>query len=289
MQIVADAGADIMLPPEQMEDLNVHIVRQTVSVNGVAYRTGVDIQPKELYDLLESSGGMPITSQPTAAEFADIFKELAATDPEILCIPMSSGLSGSINAAQAGAKMVPEADITIVDGKTLSVALGWIVAAAARARNAGWPKSKILPLIARVSDIAESIYTLDELKYLIHGGRISHMKGLLATALRIRPIIGVEKVGGTYVQLGMARTFERAISGIIKIINKTVPYGDALRTQIVHAYNFEGAAMLRRELERRFECHWLPDALVSPVLGAHTGPTMTGVAYAPLAQFPQIP
>ena len=61
------------------------------------------------------------------------------------------------------------------------------------------------------------LYTLKELKYLIHGGRISHMKGLLASVLNIKPIIGVEKVRGTYVNLGQARSFANAVKGAVSI------------------------------------------------------------------------
>jgi fatty acid-binding protein DegV len=62
--------------------------------------------------------------------------------------------------------------------------------------NAGWAKQRILELIERIGRAAGSLYTLRELKYLIHGGRISHMKGLEASVLNIKPLIGVETEGG---------------------------------------------------------------------------------------------
>jgi DegV family protein with EDD domain len=104
---------------------------------------------------------------------------------------MSSGLSGTFDSAQAGAALVPEADVTHVDTKTLSAAAGWQVEAAARAAKAGWSKNRILALVKGIGAASESLYTLKELKYLIHGGRISHMKGLIASLLNIKPLIGV--------------------------------------------------------------------------------------------------
>ena len=289
MQIVTDSGTDVCLSPDEMASLNIHVVPLVVTLEGASYREGVDIQPGEFYRLLAATDSLPITSQPSAGEFAGIYRRLAATDPDILSIHISSGLSGTANAARAGAELVPEANVTVVDTRTLSAAAGWQAEAAARAAKAGWLKERILGLIVRIGDASDSAYTLKELKYLIHGGRISHMKGLIASVLHIKPMIGVEKEGGTYVQLGQVRSFKRAVSGLADLIAKQHAPGSALRVQVLHAYNPEGAAMLREQVDQRFDCTWLPLGPMSLVLGAHTGPSMVGVAYAPLAAFADVP
>ena len=184
---------------------------------------------------------------------------------------------------------MPEANVTVVDMKTLSAAAGWQVQAAARGAQAGWPKKRILDLIKRISDASDSLYTLRELKYLIHGGRISHIKGLIATLLKICPLIGVEKQGGTYVQHGQARSFKRAIRGLVDIIEKEHTPGSSLRVQVLHSHNPEGAAMLREAVDQRFNCSWLPMGPMSLVLGAHTGPSMVGVAFAAEGVFGEVP
>ena len=289
MQIVTDSGTDLSLSPEQLTELDIHVVPLVVTLEGKSYREGVDIQPGEFYRLLAATDSLPITSQPSAGEFAEIYRRLAATDPDILSIHMTSGLSGTFNAAQAGAELAPEANVTHVDTKTLSAAAGWQVEAAARALKAGWPKEHVLALMERISAASESMYTLKELKYLIHGGRISHMKGLIASLLNIKPLIGVEKVNGTYVQLGQVRTFKRAVKGLVDLMADQHAPGSALRVQVLHSYNPEGAAMLRELIDQRFDCTWLPVGPMSLVLGAHTGPSMVGVAYASLAAFADIP
>jgi len=289
MQIVTDSGTDLYLPAEQMAELDIHIVPLVVTLDGKSYRERVDIQAGEFYRLLAATDSLPVTSQPSAGDFAETFRRLAETDPDILSIHLSSGLSGTVNAAQAGAELVPQANITIVDTKTLSAAAGWQVAAAGRAAKAGWSKEQILALMERVGEASDSLYTLKELKYLIHGGRISHMKGLIASLLNIKPLIGVEKEGGTYVQLGQGRTFKRAVAGVVNLVAKQHAPGSALRVQVLHAYNPEGAAMLHELVDQRFDCTWLPEGSISLVLGAHTGPSMVGVAYAPLAAFADMP
>jgi DegV family protein with EDD domain len=289
MQIVTDSGIDLLLPPEQVAELGIHIVPLVVTLEGKSYREDVDIQPEGFYRLLAATDSLPITSQPSVGDFAETYRRLAVTDPDILSIHMTSGLSGTFNAARAAADLVPEANVTLVDTKTLSAAAGWQVEAAARAAKAGWSTEQILTLMERIGAASDSAYTLKELKYLIHGGRISHMKGLIASMLNLKPLIGVEKVNGTYVQLGQARSFKAAVQGLVDRIADQHPLGSALRVQVLHSQNPQGAAMLRELVDKCFDCTWLPAGPMSLVLGAHTGPSMVGVAYAPVAAFADMP
>jgi len=289
VKIVTDSGTDLLLSPDVLGELDIHIVPLVVTLEGQSYREDVDIQPAEFYRLLAGTESLPSTSQPSAGAFAEVYRRLAETDPDILSVHMSSGLSGTFSSAQAGAKLVPEANVTCVDTKTLSAAAGWQVEAAARALKAGWPLQEVLALLERISAASDSAYTLQELKYLIHGGRISHMKGLIASLLNLKPLIGVEKVNGTYQQLGQARSFKGAIKGLVDHIAEQHEPGSALRVQVLHAQNPEGAAMLRDLVDQRFDCTWLPLGHLSLVLGAHTGPTMVGVAYAPVTAFADLP
>jgi DegV family protein with EDD domain len=289
MQFVTDSGTDLFLTPEQLSDLNIQIVPLKVTLDGKSYQEGVDIQPDEFYRLLAASDDLPTTSLPSAGEFADLYRRLGTSDPDIMSIHMSSGLSGTFNAAQAGAALIPDLNITVVDTKTLSTPAGWQVEAAAQAGKAGWSVEQILPLLDGIRDATDTSFTLKELKYLIHGGRISHMKGLVASLLNIKPLIGVEPEGGTYEQLGQVRSFNKAVTGLVDLIAKKHPPGSALRVQVVHTQNPEGADMLREQINQRFECTWLPIVQMSLVLGAHTGPSMIGVGCAEEGAFSDLP
>jgi DegV family protein with EDD domain len=287
MQIVTDSGTDLSLSPEQRAELNVYIVPLVVTLGGKSYLENVDIKPKEFYPLLEASDELPTTSQPSPGDFAKVYRELAQDDPDILSIHMTSGLSGTYNSAVEAAKQVPEANVTLVDTKTLSAAAGWQVEAAAKANQAGWALEKILDYMKQIGEASESLYTLKELKYLIHGGRISHMKGLIASVLNLKPLIGVEKVNGTYTQEGQSRTFNRALDSLVKLIARHCAPGSALQVQVMYSFNPEGGQKLREKIDAVYKCNWLPMGPMSLVLGAHTGPSMVGVAYAPQALFSQ--
>ncbi len=289
MKIVTDSGADLIFPQEVLDDLEVSILPLVVNLDDKSYREDIDITTEEFYHLLEASNAMPTTSLPPAGDFAKVYRELGKAGDEILSIHISSGLSGTYQSALAGADMEQDVNVTHFDAKTLSAAVGWMVEAAWRGIKAGWPKEKILQVLERIRDGSDSIYTLKELKYLINGGRISHMKGLIASLLNIKPIIGVEKEGGTYVQLGQERTFNRALDGLVKQMKKLHPPGSRLRVQVLHSFNHEGAALLKEKIDKAFRVSWLPTGSMSLVLGAHTGPSMVGVAFAPQEIFDDLP
>lgn len=286
MQIVTDAGMD--LSPEQAKDIPIHIVPLSFTLDGKTYRSGIDIQAEAFYPLIASTKSYPTTSQPAVGEIAEIYRKVAVQDPDILSIHISSGLSGTYNVARLAAEEVPEANITLVDTKTLSGAQGWQVEAAARALKAGRSKEEILKIIQQVSDAANTVYTLATLDYLIHGGRISHLKGLLANVLDIKPLIAVEKVGGTYVQEDRARSLKKATLKITDVVGKHHAPGTKLRVQIMHGNNPEGVELLKARFDELYQCEWLPSASIAPVLGAHTGPGLVGAVYAAVDAYPAI-
>jgi DegV family protein with EDD domain len=279
MQIVTDRAAD--LAAEQLQNLDIHFAPLRIELEGKSYLSGVDLQPEEFYRLLSRTEAFPTTSQPSAGEFAELYRQLAKQDANILSIHVSSGLSGTINAARAGAKMVPEANITFFDSLTLSCPLGWQVEAAARAVQLSWDIDRILQRLEAIRQQATGVFTLPLLKYLIHGGRISHLKGLVASLLNIKPIISVDKISGKYISLGQEVTLKRAIHKMADLITETFAEGSRLRIQMLHANNLEGLEILRHRLDQLFKCQYLPSTSIAPVLGAHTGPGLVGLCFGP--------
>jgi len=275
MQIVTDSAAD--LTTAQLEALQVRTIPLSINLDGKTYRSGIDLQPNEFYQLLSETESFPTTSQPSPGDFAALYRQMALTDPEILSIHISSGLSGTLNAARMGASMVPEAHVSFFDSKTLSSPLGWMVQAAAHAVRERWNSERILDHLRQMQAKTQGLFTLDSLKYLIHGGRISHMKGLLASMLRIKPLIGPEKINGVYATFGQEMTWKRALNRIPEVVASMFSEGQRLRVQLLHGQNLEGVELLRQAISRKFICQFDPVAIVAPVLGAHTGPSLVGL------------
>ena len=282
MQIVTDQGMD--LSPLQTAGLSIHYVPLKITLEGKTY-SGEELDYVTFYTMLQNTNAFPTTSQPSPGDFADIYRKLALSDPDILSIHISSGLSGTINSARLGASMVPEAHVTIMDSKTLSLSLGWQVQAAARAIKAGWLLGDVLKLIDTIRTGTDTMFTLADLKYLIHGGRISHVKGLMGSVLHIKPVIQVAKADGKYYPVAQEFSFKKAIYKIADLALIKYQRGSALRVQIVHGNNPEGVELLKARMGEYFECHFDDVLPVAPILGAHTGPSVVGMGVAPLGLF----
>jgi len=287
MQIVTDSGSDITIKDAKI--FNIHMLPLKIDLDGKSYKAGVDISPDEFFDLMDHASGMPVTSTPSVGEFQELYRELAKTDPEILSIHISSGLSATSNTAVQAAKLVPEAKITVLDTLTLSAGTGWQVLAAAKMRDAGAKLPDVLEKLRQIQSVTKTYFSLPTLKYLIAGGRIGHLKGLLASLLGILPVIWVSNVDGKYYDVAKKRTFIKAIEEIPNLVLKDHPAGTVLQAQVCHASFPDGARMLKEALDKVFKMEWLPDVHLGTALGAHTGRGLTGVIIATKDQLPSLP
>lgn len=287
MQIVGDSCADLY--PGQLEGLPVTIVPLTFTLDGKTYRGGVDIDSAAFYPLIKSTTSFPTTSQPSVGDFAEVYERLAKRDSEILSVHISAALSGTYNSAVAAAQSVAGAKVTVLDTRVVSVSLGWLLEAAGRAARAGWDAPRTVRLLENIIPQTDLVFAVPTLRYLIHGGRISHLKGLLGRALGIKPLIGLDTATGKLSQAGQVRTTSAATAAMLAHMEKRCPPGSALRVQLMHGDNLEALEPLRDMVDKRYRCTWLPSEAVTPVLGAHTGPGVYGVVYAPLSAFDGVP
>jgi DegV family protein with EDD domain len=148
--------------------------------------------------------------------------------------------------------------------------------------------SRIKELLNTINQHSEGMFTLPTLKYLIHGGRISHIKGLLGSLLNIKPIIGVEKVRGTYIQLGQSMTLKKSILKIIDRITQLYSEDSYLRIQPLHAIDLDGVQFLKDEMSNKYKIFWEPATQIAPILGAHTGPGLVGCAVGIMSDFSEV-
>jgi DegV family protein with EDD domain len=279
MKIITDNGAD--LAPEWLADHGVTAVPLHITwENG---ESADDISRPAFYERLAQERQPPKTSQPSIGEFKAVYEDAAAGNLDILSIHISSGLSGTLHSAHAAARLVREANITLVDALTLSGAEGWQVRAAVAAAHAGESLKAILDKVRRIAQATETVYTLDTLHYLMLGGRIGKVKGTVGSLLNIKPLIAVEKERGTYVQVGTGRGLKKAVHSLVDHVAGHVGEGARIHAQTAHSAAPELAERLGELVGQRFQVSWLPSCEISPVLGTHTGPGLVGLAFAPSA------
>jgi DegV family protein with EDD domain len=283
MKIVTDSAAD--LPEEEARSLGITVAPLFIRFPDKEVGS-TELSADEFYNRLRAiAPHIPSTAQPSPGMFADLYRNLSASGDEILSIHISSGLSGTIQSARLGAEQVPEAKITTVDCMTLSGGQRYQVLAAHMAAQAGWSLDAILSLLERVRAATETIYTLETIDYLAHGGRIGRVQALAGTLLKIKPLILVDKADGKYSTPGRARSFPQAMTMIIDHLAHLYGTERPMWVTVMHGQIAEKAAAFAGSLSARLKTAKLETLRVSPALGVHVGPGVVGAAVVPLDVF----
>ena len=280
MKIVTDCAAD--MPAEELERLEI-----TQAPLFIQFPEGevsaTDISADDFYDRLEAMRPViPSTAQPSGGLFADLYRKLAQKDKDILSIHISSGLSGTINAARDGGREVqPQANVNFWDTLTLSGAERFQVMAAALASRAGWTLQSIQERMEKIRAATEIIYTLETLEYLARGGRIGRVKALAGALLHLKPVIRVEHSDGKYSTVTSARTMPKALDAISGHLADMFA-GKPVWVTVLHGRFAEKADELTASLRGRLNVARGEILRISPVLGVHTGPGIVGAAVVPM-------
>lgn len=280
MRIVTDCAAD--MPAAELQALGITQAPLLIQFPEGEVNSA-DITPDGFYDRLESMRPrVPTTAQPSSGTFAEIYRALAVEDRDILSLHISSGLSGTVDAARLGAEQAgAQADVAVWDTLTLSGGQRFQVMAAALAARAGWTLEAIQQRLAEIRAHVEVIYTLDTLEYLARGGRIGRVQALAGALLHLKPVIAVDHDDGKYNNVGRSRTLPRAFVTIADRLHHI--YGETpLWITVLHGRFAGEAAALAQELRGRLVAARLETLRIAPVLGVHTGPGIVGAAVAPM-------
>lgn len=285
MKIVTDSAAD--LTPEDIEMYGITVAPLYIQFPDGEKRSE-ELTPDDFYQRLEAmQPTLPTTAQPSPQVFVHLYQQLLASGEEILSIHISSGLSGTFNAARSAATQLGSKAVHVIDSLTLSGGQRFQVLAAARAIRSGWPMERIQAQLANIRAQCEVIYTLDTLSYLARGGRIGRVQALASSLLNIKPVINVDKADGKYNTVTKSRTLARAMEEISQHLAGLYAQ-QPLWVSVMHGKFEEKASQLAEMLGNSLKVAKLEILRISPVLGVHTGPGIVGAAVAPLQLMDEI-
>jgi DegV family protein with EDD domain len=279
MKIVTDCAAD--LSAEELKELGIEQAPLYIQFPEGEV-SSMDISADAFYDRLEAmQPNIPTTAMASSGIFAEIYRKVAKLDTNIFSLHISSGLSGTMNAARAGIEEVKrEADVALWDTLTLSGGERFQVITAALAAKANWTMQAIQERLAKIREKTEVIYTLDTLDYLARGGRIGRVKAMAGALLHLKPVIRVD-TDGKYSTVTNARTIGKGMSAITEYLYNT--YANApLWVTVLHGRFADKAEELSNELKEKLNIAKLEVMRISPVLGVHTGPSVVGAAVVPV-------
>lgn len=275
VRILTDSSA--YLPQAYVDQLNIHVLPLTLILDGVEYRDGVDITAGEFYDLLVKTNSLPKTSQVTVSAFVQKYRELLDEGCEILVLPISSGLSGTRESALQALEEFPGAPIEVLETGLVSMALSFMVLAAARAAAKGASLTECKAVALEAYPKIGVYFTVENLKYLEAGGRINTAKRLLGTALSLKPVLEIRE--GKIELVESVITTRKAVERMVQLVERNVAGKSPVRISVFHAAVPETAQALLERLAVQFNAEEAILSEISPVIGSHVGPGTISVAY----------
>ena len=272
IRVVTDSACD--LPAPLVQALGIEVVPLTIRFGTEEFVDQVELSAAEFWDRVERSDKLPETAAPSPGAFEARFRRLmdrGATG--IVCINLSSHLSGTMQSAQvAAAATVDVCPVQVIDSQSASMGQGNLCLTAARRAADGDSLESIVAEVVDRRDRTKLFATLDTLEFLKRGGRVGNARALLGTVLSIKPV--VELRDGVVEEAGKVRTRSKAL----KLLAAKASEG-----KIEHLAVLDGNAPdvddLLALLEPIFPRDDIITGVVGPVIGTHAGPRVIGVTY----------
>ena len=254
--------------------MQIDIIPLKIKIGEDYYKDGIELTKRDFWKRVTSESIIPKTSQPSPAEFKEIYERLFKKGyKKIISIHISSKLSGTQQAARVAKGMVARGEnITIVDSKAVAMSLGYQVLEAARLAREGMSEENILSRLEQLQDRIKLYFVVNDISYLEKGGRIGRASSVIGGFLKVKPILKLEngeisvqgKVFGESGALGYMERLIRAESKKTSMILYTAWGGT--RKELLNADEIKNQQSGNNKIEYRgrFE--------IGATIGAHSGP-----------------
>ena len=280
VKIVTDSNSGIT--QKEAQELGVTVLPMPFVINGKEYFEDINLTQPQFYEFLKGDADVH-TSQPAVGSVTELWDKLLADGSEIVHIPMSSGLSESCHTAEALAKEYG-GRVQVVDNQRISVTQRHSVLNALQLKNAGKSAKEIKETLVATKFDSSIYISLDTLKYLKKGGRLTPAAAFIGTLLGIRPVLQIQ--GEKLDAFKKVKTMRKAKEVMIEAVKsdlttrfaKLVEQGK-MRMYVAHTDNDEEAKNFAQELKDTFP--EIPFLYINPLslsVSCHIGPGSLAVA-----------
>lgn len=288
-QIITDGSCD--LPPELAREKKIRVVPFYVSFDGEHYQKEVEeIGVREFYQkMIDHPGVYPKSSLPSVFDYEAVFAEYAARGIPMLVICITTKFSGSMQSALSARDIVresfPEAEITVIDATINTVLQGLYVLEAAAMRDSGMAYEAVVERLEEIKKTGRIFFTVGDMEYLKHGGRIGKVSAVAGSVLGIRPVITLKEgeIFPSGIGRGRKRTTEKAIDLLLDYLEENGRQIDRYSIAIGYGYDYQEAVEFQAHtLERLKEKGYFVDKDRIPIyqigatISVHTGPYPLG-------------
>ena len=266
------------MPRDVVERHDLHEVSLYVNWNGRIDRESDLPDYDAFYDHMRSAADLPSTSQPSVGDFLAVYEPLLEAGDDVLSIHLSGGISGTVHAAEQARDALIERGVAperieILDSDTGCAGHGLMAIAARNAIRGGADLAGAVEAARRLRGEMKIIFAVDTLEYLRRGGRIGGAQAWIGSALKIKPILSIDR---EILPIERVRTANRAFERMVDHLRDLRESGaDMFFVQHIQAHD-----VAARLSERGREIYGRPPEFVSeigPVIGAHVGPGLFGV------------
>jgi DegV family protein with EDD domain len=277
--IVTDSTA--YMDRDYIERNDIKVVPLKVIMDDVSYREGIDISNDEFYKRMREEDIFPTTSQPSAGEFLEAYKEMSQRYDALISIHISSGISGTCESARSAASEIGDYPIEVIDSRFTGVQLMMFVQELVKARDAGKGLEELKSLTAGMIEGSVIMFCVDTLEYLHRGGRIGGAQALMGSMLRIKPLLYLD---GTIDALDKVRGSKKALDRLVELAVEKAG-GKRVQVGLTHVRDLDRLNDLKGKIITALDCD--PASIVAnetgPVVGSHVGPGTVGVGFFPIA------
>ncbi len=269
--LITDSACDIDL--NSLKENNINLLPLRIIYSNGDYRDRIDISPQEVYDKLEKE--VPKTSLPSAQETEEILNKLEEEGyTHVICISISSGLSGSFNALRLALEDHPKLTSFVYDSKILAYPQGEIVLEVAKLIREGKSYEEIIEEIPEIRKRVIGYFTINTLEYLKKGGRIGRLAGTVGELLNLKPIITTDE-NGIYYTVAKVRGRKQSLSKMTELLKEYLAKGKC-EVAVLHAGCEDEAIKYMNSLKDLTNVVSIKIAEISPALGIHGGPGLIG-------------
>lgn len=289
-QILSDGSCD--LTQEQLRDAGLEVVPFYVSLDGETYRKEVvELGVHDFYEYCVSHPDVfPRTSMPGMQDYVEIFEKYAKRGTDVLCYCLTEKFSGSFSCAHTAAQTVmedyPDRQIRVVDSTLVTGLQGLLLLELSRYAGEGHSLEETYARGEEIKTSAAIYFTIENLAYLSHGGRIGRLMELAAKSASIRPIIrfGSGEIYPAGVSLGSKRAYTKVTDTMRKVIREQKLDPEHYTFACGWGYSREEAEPFFAQIRELFleQFGRVPDFVpiqIGATIGVHTGPHPVGIGF----------
>jgi len=278
--ILVDSCSDV--PQEYRDKYDMYVVPLMIIYKDAQYRDGIDIQPEDVF--ARFSEEVPSTSLPSPAVVSDLFKQIKADGyDKVIAVIISSGLSGTYEMVRSFGPAPEGLETCYIDTKNIGIGSGFSAIRAGELIEKGLPFAEVCDQVENASRNTKLFFCVSTLEYLVKGGRIGRVSGMVGSILDLKPVISCGE-DGIYYTVAKARGRKKSLRLALDKATEFATGAKEYNITVMHGAAKEEADELLTAMKAQLPNYRISiEGQITPALVVHTGPGLVGIGVQRLA------